>query len=172
MPHVLLRRAVMAAALAPVLAFALPAAPFLSPLTPALAAEGAPQPKIPGEALEIATSKGVMTFEVEVARTDEQRTIGLMFRKSVGEQAGMLFDFKVDQPVYMWMKNTLVPLDMLFIRADGSIARIAAMTTPLSTETISSGEPVRAVLEIAGGAAKKLGIKPGDRVAHPVFSGK
>ncbi|MFS8040833.1 MULTISPECIES: DUF192 domain-containing protein [Xanthobacter] len=124
------------------------------------------------EALEIATSKGVVTFEVEVARTDEQRTTGLMYRKSLDERAGMLFDFKVDQPVYMWMKNTYIPLDMLFIRADGTIARITAMTTPFSTETISSGEPVRAVLEIAGGTARKVGIKAGDRVAHPVFQGK
>ncbi|ABS69396.1 protein of unknown function DUF192 [Xanthobacter versatilis] len=144
----------------------------LSPVAPALAG---PAPAVQAdslEALEIASSKGVVTFEVEVARTDEQRTTGLMYRKSLGERAGMLFDFKVDQPVYMWMKNTYIPLDMLFIRADGSIARIAAMTTPLSTETISSGEPVRAVLEIAGGQARKLGIKAGDRVAHPVFSGK
>ena len=84
----------------------------------------------------------------------------------------MLFDFKVDQPVYMWMKNTLIPLDMVFIRADGSIARIAAMTTPLSTETISSGEPVRAVLEIGGGEARRLGLKAGDRIAHPMFPAK
>ncbi|MFG1349649.1 DUF192 domain-containing protein [Xanthobacter autotrophicus] len=144
----------------------------LSPLAPALA-EPAPAAQATSlEALEITSAKGVVTFEVEVARTDEQRTNGLMYRKSLGERAGMLFDFKVDQPVYMWMKNTYIPLDMLFIRADGSIARIAAMTTPLSTQTISSGEPVRAVLEIAGGQARKLGIAAGDRVAHPVFSGK
>lgn len=144
----------------------------LSPLAPALAQPAPAAQASSLEALEIASSKGVVTFEVEVARTDEQRTTGLMYRKSLGERAGMLFDFKVDQPVYMWMKNTYIPLDMLFIRADGSIARIAAMTTPHSTETISSGEPVRAVLEIAGGQARKLGIKAGDRVAHPVFSGK
>lgn len=172
MPHLFPRRPALAAALASTLALALPPGPALAPMASAWAADGAPQPQIPVEALEIATARGVITFEVEVARTDEQRTIGLMFRKQVPERSGMLFDFKVDQPVYMWMKNTLIPLDMLFIRADGSIARVAAMTTPLSTETISSGEPVRAVLEIAGGAAKKLGIKPGDRVAHPLFAGK
>lgn len=157
-----------AAALALMLALAAPAGLALAPLA-ATPAEAAPAAV---EALEITSSTGVVTFEVEVARTDEQRTTGLMYRKSLGERAGMLFDFKVDQPVYMWMKNTLIPLDMLFIRADGSIARIAAMTTPLSTETISSGEPVRAVLEIAGGQARKLGIKPGDRVAHPLFTGR
>ncbi|MFG1299072.1 DUF192 domain-containing protein [Xanthobacter sp. V3C-3] len=151
-----------AAALGLILAVAAPAGIAPGPFAVAAAAEL--------EALEITSSTGVVTFEVEVARTDEQRTTGLMYRKSLGERAGMLFDFKVDQPVYMWMKNTYIPLDMLFIRADGSIARIAAMTTPLSTETISSGEPVRAVLEIAGGQARKLGIKPGDRVAHSLFS--
>lgn len=122
--------------------------------------------------LEIVTAKGVLAFQVEVARSDEQRTTGLMCRKAVPERGGMLFDFKVDQPVYMWMKNTLIPLDMVFIRADGSIARIAAMTTPLSTQTISSGEPVRAVLEIGGGEARRLGIKAGDKIAHPMFPAK
>lgn len=121
------------------------------------------------EPVEVATSSGVVVLEVEVAQTDEERTKGLMFRKSLPDHHGMLFDFKTDQPVYMWMKNTYIPLDMLFIRSDGTIARIAAHTTPLSTETIPSGEPVRAVIEIAGGAAKQLGIAPGDRVAHPIF---
>ncbi|MFS8037955.1 DUF192 domain-containing protein [Xanthobacter sp. AM11] len=141
----------------------------LAPVALAQAPAQAAGPAAALEALEIATARGVVTFEVEVARTDEQRTNGLMYRKSLAEQSGMLFDFKVDQPVYMWMKNTYIPLDMLFIRADGSIARIAAMTTPHSTQTISSGEPVRAVLEIAGGAARRLGIQAGDKVAHPVF---
>ncbi|QRG05613.1 DUF192 domain-containing protein [Xanthobacter dioxanivorans] len=160
-------RAASAAVLALSLGFAL--APAIS-VGPALAQ--AAQPVGPLEPLEIATSKGVVPFEVEVARTNEQRATGLMYRKSLGERAGMLFDFEADQMVSMWMQNTYIPLDMLFIRADGSIARIAAMTTPLSTATISSGEPVRAVLEIAGGAARKLGIKPGDHVAHALFKGK
>lgn len=122
--------------------------------------------------IEIATTKGVVVLEVEVAQTDSERTTGLMYRKSLPEQHGMLFDFKSDQPVYMWMKNTYIPLDMLFIRSNGTIARIAANTTPFSTATISSGEPVRAVVEIAGGEAARLGIKPGDRVAHAIFQGK
>ncbi|MEP9353299.1 DUF192 domain-containing protein [Xanthobacter sp. KR7-65] len=162
-----LKRSAAAAALGAVLALS-PLAPSGHP--PAAAAQTTEAAQ--REPLEIATAKGVVAFEVEVARTEEQRSTGLMYRKSLGEQAGMLFDFKVDQPVYMWMKNTLIPLDMLFIRADGSIARVAAMTTPLSTETISSGEPVRAVLEIAGGTARKLGIKAGDKVAHPMFPAK
>ncbi|MGR7997147.1 MULTISPECIES: DUF192 domain-containing protein [unclassified Xanthobacter] len=122
--------------------------------------------------LEIATAKGVIVLEVEVAQTDAERTNGLMYRTSLPEQHGMLFDFKEDQPVYMWMKNTYIPLDMLFIRSNGTIARIAANATPHSTETISSGEPVRAVVEIGGGEAARLGIAPGDRVAPSIFKGK
>lgn len=122
--------------------------------------------------LEIATRNGVVVLEVEMARTEQQRTTGLMYRKELPERQGMLFDFGADQMVYMWMKNTYIPLDMLFIRADGSIARIAAMTTPMSEATISSGEPVRAVLEIPGGAAKRLGIAVGDKVSTGLFGGK
>ena len=107
-----------------------------------------------------------------MARTSQSITMGLMHRKELAERRGMLFDFKQEQPVSMWMKNTLIPLDMLFIRADGTIARIAANTVPLSTATIPSNEPVLAVLEIAGGAAKRLGIAPGDRVAHSILRGK
>lgn len=166
-----IRRGARAAALVLMLVPAIPAGAVIA-LFPAAPADAAPAAPAAVEALEITSSTGVVTFEVEVARTEEQRATGLMYRKTLGERAGMLFDFKVDQPVSMWMKNTYIPLDMLFIRADGSIARIAAMTTPLSTATIPSGEPVRAVLEIAGGQARKLGIKPGDRVAHPLFSGR
>lgn len=173
-----LRAALSRAALAALLALVSTVAPpFAGTGRVARAAEAEcaqitidPKPVL--DPLEIVTAKGVLAFQVEVARTNEQRTQGLMCRKSLPERGGMLFDFKVDQPVYMWMKNTLIPLDMVFIRADGSIARIAAMTTPLSTETISSGEPVRAVLEIAGGEARRLGIKAGDRIAHPMFPAK
>lgn len=141
-------------------------------LTPPAFAQGpqTAQPVGPLDALEIATKTGVVVLEVEVARTDKQRETGLMFRKEMPERQGMLFDFKQDQPVYMWMKNTFIPLDMLFIRADGTIARIEAMTTPFSERTISSGEPVRAVLELNGGAARRLGIAPGDRVSNTLFA--
>jgi uncharacterized membrane protein (UPF0127 family) len=145
---------------------ALPAATVLIPALRSVAAAMTVEP------MEIATKSGVVVLEVEVAQTDAERTTGLMYRKSLPDHHGMLFDFQVDQPVYMWMKNTYIPLDMLFIRSDGTIARIATMTTPLSTETIASGEPVRAVVEIAGGTAKKLGIAPGDMVAHRVFKQK
>jgi len=123
------------------------------------------------ETLVISTAQGARSFEVEVMRTDEERARGLMFRRYMPADRGMLFDFKETQPVMMWMKDTFIPLDMLFIRKDGSIARIAENTEPHSTRTIASGEPVVAVLEINGGIAAKLGIKAGDRVQHPLFSG-
>lgn len=109
------------------------------------------------------------TFQVEVAANDADRAQGLMFRRSMPADRGMLFDFGQVQPVSMWMQNTYISLDMLFIRADGTIARVASHTEPLSTRTISSGEPVLAVLELNAGTAAKLGIKPGDRVEHPIF---
>jgi hypothetical protein len=105
-------------------------------------------------------------------RTDEERARGLMFRKELPEGRGMLFDFHPEQSVSMWMKNTLIPLDMIFIKADGRILRIAENTQVESEKIISSGGPVRGVLEVIAGTAKKLGIKPGDRVAHPLFDAK
>lgn len=122
------------------------------------------------ESLSIATQSGQrQAFKVEVARNDADRAQGLMFRRSMPTDQGMLFDFGRVEPVSMWMQNTYLPLDMLFIRADGTIARIAANTEPLSTRTISSGEPVLSVLELNAGTAAKLGIRPGDRVEHPLF---
>jgi uncharacterized protein len=108
-------------------------------------------------------------FQVEVARNDAERAQGLMFRRSMPADHGMLFDFGRVEPVSMWMQNTYLPLDMLFIRKDGTVARIATNTEPLSTRTIPSGEPVLAVLELNGGIAAKLGLKPGDRVEHAIF---
>jgi uncharacterized membrane protein (UPF0127 family) len=108
-------------------------------------------------------------FQVEVMRTPETRARGLMHRKYLPGDRGMLFDFGQVEPVSMWMQNTYIPLDMLFIRADGTIARIAEQTEPLSVRTIPSGEPVLSVLEINGGVAAKLGIRPGDKVEHPLF---
>lgn len=119
--------------------------------------------------LEIATANGVHVFSVEFVNTDEQRARGLMFRREVPEGQGMLFDFQRDQEISMWMENTYVSLDMLFIRADGRIMRIAENTEPLSRRIISSGGPVRAVLEVVAGTARKLRIKPGDVVHHPMF---
>jgi uncharacterized membrane protein (UPF0127 family) len=124
------------------------------------------------DTLEIVTASGVHPFSVEIAETDEERARGLMFRKEMPDGKGMLFDFKVEQPVAFWMKNTYVSLDMIFIKADGRILSIAENTTPLSERGVPSGGPVRGVLEVVAGTAKKLGIKPGDRVAHPIFTGK
>jgi uncharacterized membrane protein (UPF0127 family) len=121
--------------------------------------------------LEIASKTGVHIFSVEVADTDAERSKGLMFRKHLAEGRGMLFDFREEGPVGMWMKNTYISLDMLFIRGDGRILRIATNTEPLSTRIVSSGGPVRAVLEVIAGTARKLGIAPGDRVALPIFNG-
>lgn len=122
------------------------------------------------ETLEIITSTGVVPFSVEVMRTNEELQHGLMFRKELPEGRGMLFDFRPERDVAMWMKNTLIPLDMIFIQADGRILRIAENTEVQSEKIIPSGGPVRGVLEVIAGTARKLGIKPGDRVAHPLFN--
>lgn len=120
--------------------------------------------------LEIASKTGVHVFSVEIAQNDAERAKGLMFRKELPEGQGMLFDFQHDQDVAFWMENTYIALDMIFIRGDGRILRIAENTVPLSTRIIPSGGPVRAVLEVIGGTSRKLGIAPGDRVAHPIFN--
>ena len=112
---------------------------------------------------------GRFEFQVEMAVTSAQRSRGLMFRDSLDEDRGMLFDFGSPQEVSMWMRNTLIPLDMLFIREDGEISRIVGEAQPLSDRTILSGGPVRAVLELKGGIAAELGIEPGDKVLHPLF---
>jgi uncharacterized membrane protein (UPF0127 family) len=121
--------------------------------------------------LEIVSKNGVHPFAVELAVNDEERTRGLMFRKELPEGRGMLFDFKQEQAVSFWMRNTYVPLDMIFIRADGRILRIAENTEPLSEKLIPSGGPVRAVLEVIGGTARKMGIAPGDRVETRILRG-
>jgi len=109
-------------------------------------------------------------FKVEIADTDERRALGLMYRTSLPADAGMLFDFKHDQDVAMWMRNTRIPLDMLFIDRTGRIVNIAERAVPFSEATISSAAPVLAVLELNGGTAARLGLKPGDRVIYPLFS--
>jgi uncharacterized membrane protein (UPF0127 family) len=121
------------------------------------------------QTLEIASKTGVHAFAVEVVDNDADRAKGLMYRKSLPEGTGMLFDFQREQDVSFWMQNTYIPLDMIFIKADGRILRIAENTEPLSTRLIPSGGPVKGVLEVIAGTARKLGIAPGDRVAHPIF---
>jgi uncharacterized membrane protein (UPF0127 family) len=125
----------------------------------------------PTSKVEIVTQAGRRhTFSVEVATTYEQLAQGLMYRRTLAADAGMLFDFGQTKPVSMWMKNTLIPLDMLFLAADGKVAGIAERAVPGSLATISSPGPVRGVLELNGGTAARLGIKPGDRLLHPLFA--
>ena len=119
--------------------------------------------------LEIVTKSGVHVFSVEIAKTEQERATGLMYRKELAEGRGMLFDFSPEQQVSMWMKNTFIPLDMIFIRSDGRILRIAENTEPHSEKIISSGGLAKGVLEVIGGTARKYGIQAGDRVAHPLF---
>jgi uncharacterized membrane protein (UPF0127 family) len=122
--------------------------------------------------LEIVTKSGVQVFSVEMATTEQEKETGLMYRKELADGKGMLFDFSPEQQVSMWMKNTYISLDMIFIRADGRILRIAENTEPESTKIISSGGLAKGVLEVIAGTAKKYGIAPGDRVAHPLFNGR
>ena len=123
----------------------------------------------PVDELVIETANGQHHFTVELALSPQQQAQGLMFRQSLASDHGMLFDFGQERMAGMWMRNTFIPLDMLFIGRDGRIRRIAADTTPLSEATISSGVPVRAVLELAAGTSARLGIAPGDRVRHRFF---
>lgn len=119
--------------------------------------------------VEISSKSGVHVFSVEIADTEPEREKGLMYRKSLPDGRGMLFDFHHDQQVGFWMKNTYVPLDMIFIRSDGRVVSIAQDAEPMSEKIIYSAAPVRAVLEVKAGTARRLGIAPGDRVANPIF---
>ncbi len=112
---------------------------------------------------------GEHKFKVEIADDDQERRLGLMYRESLAPDAGMLFDFEESRVVTMWMKNTLITLDIAFIDESGVIKRIAHETTPRSLEPIPSGAPVIAVLEVKGGIFETLGVEEGDRVRHPMF---
>jgi uncharacterized membrane protein (UPF0127 family) len=137
----------------------------------ALAAEPTgPQPPLPKEKLVIVGHGGPEhVFDVEIALTEQQQEIGDMFRTSIPEGTGMLFDWGYPRPSQMWMKNTLVSLDMMFINPDGTIRSIAERTTPRSLAVIDSHGPVRATLEVVGGTTSKLNIKVGDTVKHRIF---
>ena len=110
-------------------------------------------------------------IEIEVAEAPKEKELGLMFRTQLADNQGMLFPYDSPREITMWMRNTYIPLDMVFIRADGVVHRIERRAEPLSERVISSQGPVSAVLEMAGGATEKLGLKPGDRVRHPYFTG-
>jgi uncharacterized protein len=122
------------------------------------------------EELFIITGKGRTTLEVEVADTDAERSKGLMYRGSMPQNHGMLFDFGSPRPVAMWMKNTKIPLDMVFADAQGRVIAIREDTVPFSTATIEVDEPVKAVLEVNAGTAKRVGLAVGDRLLHRIFA--
>jgi uncharacterized protein len=121
------------------------------------------------EPITIVTEDTSTMLNAEVADTEESRGRGLMFRHRLPENQAMLFDFETPRPASMWMKNTYMSLDMLFVREDGTIAAIAENTVPQSLDTISVREPVRAVVELAAGTVKRLGIRPDDLVYHRIF---
>jgi len=122
------------------------------------------------EPVSIVTESSAALFSAEIADTDELRARGLMFRHKLPPDQAMLFDFGAPRPAAMWMKNTYISLDMLFVRADGTIAAVAENTEPLSLQIISVQEPVKGVVELAAGTAKKLGIKRDDKVYHRIFT--
>ena len=122
------------------------------------------------ETLVLVTQQGERTIDIEVAETMEEKSLGLMFRTSLPDNQGMLFPYGRSMEITMWMKNTYIPLDMVFIRPDGVIHRIEARTEPLSEAIIASKGAVSAVLELAGGAAERLGLRAGDVVKHATFT--
>ena len=119
--------------------------------------------------LSIITASGAHEFKVEIAANEETRETGLMNRRYMPADRGMLFEFERVAPVAFWMKNTYIPLDMIFIAPNGAVTRIVANAEPLSETTIPSGPPCIAVLELNGGATAKIGLKVGDKVRHPFF---
>ena len=130
-----------------------------------------PQPELPKERLVIVGKGGVEhVFNVEMAQTEEQQTVGEMFRTSIPADGGMLFDWGFPRPSQMWMRNTLVPLDMVFINEDGTIRTIAENTTPRSLAVIDSHGAVRATLEVPAGTAARLNIHVGDLVRQRIFA--
>ena len=128
-----------------------------------------PTKALPVTTIVIDTAHGPHSFRVEVAADQPSQEQGLMFRKHMAPDAGMLFDFHSPQMEYFWMKNTVLPLDIIFIRANGTVSSIAPWAVPFSTTTIPSLEPVRAVLELNGGRADAVGIEPDAVVHHAIF---
>mgnify|MGYP001276619085 CR=1 FL=1 len=122
--------------------------------------------------LIISTQQKRITFQIEIAETNSQRAQGLMWRKKLTKKNGMLFDYKIVDHVFMWMKNTLIPLDMIFISKSGRIINIVKDTTPHSTKIITSGGRVRAVLEVPAGTTSEYNIQIGDTIIHQIFDQK
>jgi uncharacterized protein len=144
---------------------------LLSVLLAAGASAGATAPlqSFAKSRLTIVSAGGSHRFTIELAETPAQMEQGLMFRTALAPDAGMLFDFKRPTMATMWMHDTLIPLDMLFVDARGTIVNIAQRAVPESDAIISAAAPVRAVIELNGGTAARLGIAPGDRVLYPIF---
>jgi len=119
--------------------------------------------------LTIMTSGGAHDFDVDVMRSQADLEKGLMFRKSIPADYGMLFDFQREQTIMMWMKNTFVPLDMIFMDKTGKVVGIIANAAPLSEKILTVAAPTDAVLEVRGGTAARIGLKLGDKVRDPIF---
>ncbi len=121
------------------------------------------------ESLTIQAADKTYAFQVEIADTPLRQKQGLMYRKNLADNVGMLFIYNHPQPVFMWMKNTFISLDILFLNTHGEIVKIFHQAQPHSERLITSGGNVSAVLEIKGGRTKALGLRPGDDVLHPFF---
>lgn len=128
-----------------------------------------PSHPLPRSTIIIDTTNGPVRFNVEVANDSQSQEYGLMFRKSLAANAGMLFDFHTLVDTSFWMKNTLIPLDIIFILPNGTISSVAPDAVPMSTTPIPAVEPIRAVLEIGGGRAAQFGIYPGEKVHNAIF---
>jgi len=129
----------------------------------------APAFALPTENISVDTAKGHTAFKVEIAGDHASQEKGLMYRKKMAANAGMLFDFHTTVMTSFWMKNTVLPLDIIFIRTDGSVSSIAANAVPMSETPIPSSEPIRAVLELNAGRAAQIGMAPGDKVHAAIF---
>jgi uncharacterized membrane protein (UPF0127 family) len=130
-------------------------------------ADGASELRV--EPVIVETDRGRTAFQAEIADTAGARSVGLMFRDTMAADHGMLFDFGTPRPVAMWMKDTKLSLDMIFADQTGRVVGIAENTVPFSVETISVNEPVKAVLEVNAGTARRIGLKPGARLIHRIF---
>jgi uncharacterized protein len=133
------------------------------------ASVGVPAQGAEPDSLEIVTSTGRHVFQIEIANNDASREHGLMDRRYMAADHGMLFEFDREEPVSFWMKNTYIPLDMIFIAPSGVVTHVVANAEPLSERVIPSGGPCVAVLELNGGTAASIGLKVGDKVHHPFF---
>ena len=135
----------------------------------ALLCATAARAEAPLQRLEVDTASGPHLFKVEVMSTDAERERGLMNRRSLAKDRGMLFDFHREAPVYFWMKNTFIPLDMIFVGRDGRVVSVKHDAKPLDETIIPSGGPTQGVIEVYAGVADAIGVKPGDAVRHPMF---